>query len=528
MTTDTRDAGTTSRAERARRRIDRFVFASLLALAFLVAVPYGSVDPWWEGAFEASVFALGALWMLEGMLAGGHWLVPEHRLLLPVAALILFAAAQTLPLASAREVAGVAVRASLSADPQETWRFALKLAALGLLLALLLRYTSGARRLRALAHAAAGVGFLSAAFGVLRLVAGRETVAFISERLAANRDGFAQFINRNHFAFLAEMALGAALGLLIHAGRRRRRLPAYVALALTVWTALVLSNSRGGILAMFVALVSTAILYTSPADEQREASESSRGREASRSSFVRDVEDDEARGRRDAEGRRGRGRRRAGRGRAWRESWVFKGALLASLLVVTLVGVLWVGGERLAERIEALPTDVAAEGPRWGDRRTEIWRAAWRLFLDRPLAGTGLGAFRAAVPAHHDASGEMSLEQAHNDYLELLAGGGLVGAALFAWLAWAVVARARRSLRSPDNFRRAATAGAAAGLLAVAAHSLFDFGLHITANAYVLAMLLAVVCAGGRVEGRANQNERLQGGDDPRSHTKRRGEELSL
>ena len=81
MNTDTRDDGTASAAERARRSLDRFIFASLLALGFLVAVPYGAVDPWWEGAFEASVFALGALWMLEGMLAGGSWLVPEQRLL---------------------------------------------------------------------------------------------------------------------------------------------------------------------------------------------------------------------------------------------------------------------------------------------------------------------------------------------------------------------------------------------------------------------------------------------------------------
>ncbi|HEX7176965.1 MAG TPA: O-antigen ligase family protein [Pyrinomonadaceae bacterium] len=492
MNTDTRDAGTATGAERARRSLDRFIFASLLALGFLVAAPYGAVDPWWEGAFEASVFALGALWMLEGMLAGGGWVVPEQRLLLPVIALILFAAAQTLALAPAREVAGVLVGASLSADTQETWRFVIKLAALALALALLLRYTSGARRLRALVHAAAGVGFLSAIFGVLRLVGGRETVAFVSGRLAANRDGFAQFINRNHFAFLAEMALGVALGLLIHAARRRRRLPAYAALALTVWTALVLSNSRGGILSMFVALISTALLYTSPAAKEREASESS--------SAVR-REEDETHGGRDAQrSRRGR-RRRGWRARAGRDSWVFKGALLASLLVVTLVGVLWVGGEKLAERIEALPTDVAAEGPRWGDRRAEIWRAAWQLFLDHPLTGVGFGAFRAAVPTHHDASGEMSLEQAHNDYLELLASGGIFGAALFAWLIWMIVGRARRSLRSPDSFRRAAAAGAAAGLLAVAAHSLFDFGLHVTANAYVLVMLIAVVCAGARVEG---------------------------
>jgi O-antigen ligase len=105
----------------------------------------------------------------------------------------------------------------------------------------------------------------------------------------------------------------------------------------------------------------------------------------------------------------------------------------------------------------------------------------------------------------------MSLQQAHNDYLELLASGGLLGAALFVWLVWLIVARARRSLRSPDSFRRAAAAGATGGLLAVAAHSLFDFGLHVIANAYVLAMLLAVVCAGARVEGETRREAGTHG-----------------
>src|SRR5256714_11576309 len=204
----------TTRAERVRRLLDRAIFVLLVALLFVVAAPYASVDPWWEGFFEACVFALGALWMIEGML-GGAWLVASHRLLIPLVALLAFAFAQTLPLPGGAQVAGLRVSRTISADPFETWRFAVRVAALILAAALMLRYTSSARRLRALVFAVVAVGCLSALFGFFRQTATKEALAFVSPRLAANVGGFAQFINRDHFAFLAEMSLGLLLGLLL-------------------------------------------------------------------------------------------------------------------------------------------------------------------------------------------------------------------------------------------------------------------------------------------------------------------------
>lgn len=62
--------------------------------------------------------------------------------------------------------------------------------------------------------------------------------------------GFAQFINRNHFGYLAEMTLGLLLGLIAGRGVPRGKLLIPLALLLPVWAALVLSNSRGGVLAM--------------------------------------------------------------------------------------------------------------------------------------------------------------------------------------------------------------------------------------------------------------------------------------
>ena len=58
-----------------------------------------------------------------------------------------------------------------------------------------------------------------------------------------------------------------------------------------------------------------------------------------------------------------------------------------------------------------------------------------------------MGAYWAAVPKYHDASGRMTPQEAHNDYLEVLASGGLVAAALVAWFAVVVFRRTKENVR---------------------------------------------------------------------------------
>jgi hypothetical protein len=55
---------------RSARLLDRIVFAGLLCLIITVNLPYGSVDIWWEAAFECGVFALTALCIFELLLRG--------------------------------------------------------------------------------------------------------------------------------------------------------------------------------------------------------------------------------------------------------------------------------------------------------------------------------------------------------------------------------------------------------------------------------------------------------------------------
>lgn len=467
-----------STREFASRLSGRVVFYGSLLLVALSAVPYGSIEPWWANIFAAGVFALGALWALESLLAGGLRLRREYRpLLLAPLALALFSFLQTLPLArDASDAGGVvsALRGAISADPFETYNFALRLLALTLLCAMLLRFTTSRRRLTTAVLTVVCVGALSALFGIVRQGAQDAEMGFVLPSLPRGI-GYGQIISRNQFAFMMELALGLSLG--VAAARAGRHVSSlfYLALALPCGAALILANSRGGVLTLLCQLLFTFALAAPIWTERRGARR------------VRDEVDSNA---------RGLGRRAA--------SLVVRAVAAFALVAVVSVAVVWVGGERVVSNLstvgeELATTQDAEAATRCNTRRVDIWRATWEMFKDHPIAGVGLGGYWAAIPRYHDASGEYTPQQAHNDYLELLASGGVIGSALFLCFLFFLLKRARATLRSDDAFRRAAALGALAGLFGVAVHSLFDFGLHMTANAALCVALVAVAAA--HVEG---------------------------
>jgi O-antigen ligase len=457
----------------AQRLLGGVIFYGSLALVALSAVPYGSVEPWWANFFAAGVFALGALWAAESLLAGGLRVRrADLLLLLPPLALALFSLFQTVPLSRDASYAGgvtSALRGAISADPFETYDFALRLLALTLLGAILLRFTTSRRRLTAVVLTVACVGALSALFGIVRQGAQVTEMGFVLPSLPRGI-GYAQIISRNQFAFMMEMALGLSLGLAASraVGHASRLL--FLAPALPACAALILANSRGGILTLLCQLLFLSALVAP----------SWLGRRGER--FSRDETDAKARG----------VKRRA-------VSLAARAFVAVALVALVSVAVVWVGGERVVSNLSTVGEELEARGPeaatRWNTRRVDIWRATWEMFKEHPFAGVGFGGYWAAIPKYHDASGEYVPQQAHNDYLELLASGGVIGFAIFVCFVFIFLRRARETLRRGGAFRRAASAGALAAVFGVAVHSLFDFGLHMTANAALFVALVAVTTA---------------------------------
>src|SRR6185369_584694 len=292
--------------------------------------------------------------------------------------------------------------------------------------------------MRLLLYTILAVAVVSAVFGILRQATQHQT-GFVLPLLRQSQ-GYGQFVNKNHFAYLMEMAFGLGTGIALAGGVKRDRVLIYFALLLPIWTALVLSNSRGGILAMLVQIITAVLLL------------SSRGLTA------------------------------------------LKVVLLVVLVAGVLAGTFWVGGDRLASNFENAGRELNAGDldNRAGVSRNEIWRATLKMFAAHPITGVGLGGYWIGITAYHDASGLMTPQEAHNDYLELLASGGVIGFAIGVWFIVMVVRTMRANVLREAGFTRALRLGAVLGIVGVAAHSLVDFGLHILVNAIVFLTLIMI------------------------------------
>ncbi|MBC8029363.1 MAG: O-antigen ligase family protein [Pyrinomonadaceae bacterium] len=450
---------------RAADLLGKIVFVSLLCLIAFTAIPYGTAEAWWKAFFVCSVFTLCILWLIEGLLSrawfqgiGDSW-----RIVLPVLILALFSFLQTVhlgrdatPETIARAIAQPTWNA-ISADPYQTRFFVLQLLGLALAGVLLLRYASSERRLRTVINVVIAVAVASAVFGILRQTT-QHSPGF-GLPLIAPEQGYGQFVNRNHFAFLMEMAFGLAFGLILAGGVRREQALIYFAALLPLWTALVLCGSRGGLIAMLAQLITAVLLFGSVA-----RIESSKPTNSKALNFIRS------------------------RPARW--------GMLVTLICGVLLGTLWMGGDQLATRIASTSSEFeTSRESREGVRRNEVWSTTWRMFAAHPILGVGMGAYWASVPEFHDASGSMTPQEAHNDYLELLASGGLVGVAIGVWFAIALFRATRENLRSAHRFRRAACFGASIAIAGVAVHSLVDFGLHMIANALVFTTLVVIAAS---------------------------------
>jgi len=137
------------------------------------------------------------------------------------------------------------------------------------------------------------------------------------------------------------------------------------------------------------------------------------------------------------------------------------------------------------------------------DVRLSIWQAAEQMWLDHFWWGAGPAHYDYRFREYRPNNVQLRPDRVHNDYLNLLAdwgaAGGLIvlaGATVFAaGLAktWRHVRRSESDFGSGQSNRFAFFLGATAGLLALAAHSVVDFNLHIPANALVGVTFLALL-----------------------------------
>lgn len=165
--------------------------------------------------------------------------------------------------------------------------------------------------------------------------------------------------------------------------------------------------------------------------------------------------------------------------------------LLGLATAVLVVALQYANLSALAFRLgDSLPADLQG--------RLEIWHSTWPMARDFVGVGTGLGGFERGMLVYQQGSRALFFNHAHNEFLQLLAEGGLLVGVPIVWTVTAACHQAigaLRAERSPVFWMRV---GAVAALAAVAVQSLWDTGLRMPANAVLFAIVAAMALHDGR------------------------------
>ena len=122
--------------------------------------------------------------------------------------------------------------------------------------------------------------------------------------------------------------------------------------------------------------------------------------------------------------------------------------------------------------------------------RMDITKDSLRMFSKRPVGGWGLGTFPTVYPSYRSFYTNLFVNEAHNDYAQLLVETGLLG---FGLMLWFLVCLYRHGLptsrRSEFQWDEAVSLAALLGCTGILLHSFVDFNLQIPANAALFYVL---------------------------------------
>jgi O-antigen ligase len=431
----------------------RLLFLTICVAVVLTTLAYGTVHYWAMAAFALSAAGIVCLWCVDGLVLRSVQL-SRNALQWSLLGLIGLGLVQLLPLRAA-DNGGLPlspVRA-LSLDPHSTVLFLVQMSALVIYFVATLIFTDTPHRLRIIVRTITIFGFLLAIFGLTQSFTTDGTRVYWFRQLTQST-AFGPFINRHHFAAYMELAIALPLGLLFSGAVESYKRPVYAFAAMMMGVALILTNSRGGIISLAAEILFLAVV-AGPGLRQGER------------------------------------RPRAERIR----SALLRAGLAFGLIVVLIGGTIAVGGSDVFTRLLGTAN---ADDPTTG--RTHFWSVTLDVIKAYPIIGSGLGSYSVIYPRYDSRNGFYRLEQAHNDYLQTLADGGIVGGLLGLGFLVVLFGKGFARRETDDKFRRGVATGALAGCFAVLVHSFFDFTLHTTSNALLFLILAALATQDSRVD----------------------------
>ncbi len=167
--------------------------------------------------------------------------------------------------------------------------------------------------------------------------------------------------------------------------------------------------------------------------------------------------------------------------------------------IALLLGLAFVA---VATKKEAILRFLASDPRDMGaDLRVGIWRTSLETAKAFPLFGSGLGSFREAFRRFQPRGMEGLVEQAHCDALQLFVTEGWIGLILGIVLVASLFAALGRALaRQRHREENAFVLAGIGALLSLVLHGLVDFNMSIPAIPATLAAVLGAAWAAGRDE----------------------------
>ncbi|MGB5013018.1 MAG: O-antigen ligase family protein [Pyrinomonadaceae bacterium] len=419
---------------------NKSIFFLICTIMIVATMLYGTVHQPTIALFYFVVALMMVLWAVDSFLSR-ELAVSRSLIQMPIYATAIYGFVQIVPFGTSPAIGGIqGIPRTISLAPFETEMTAFHYLAFGFLLSIVLSSLNSAKRIGKLVTVIAVFGFAFAFFAILQSFLSPGKIFGIYERFGAYP--FGTFVSRHNFAAFMEMTIALPLGLLLSGSVSRDKKLLYVTAIALMGVALLLSGSRGGLVATLSAVFLIIILTTKARGAKKIA---------------------------------------------------IRAVLSIGLVAAVAAGTMFVGGESSLTRIAetAASKDVTTN-------RTHIWAITLNVIKSNLPFGAGLGAFGQAYTPHDDFSGLERVEQAHNDYLQVIADMGLVGVAIGAWFLFLLFRTGKKNVRTRNTFRRGVAVGAAGGIFAILVHSIFDFVLHTTAISLLFVILIGLLVAAGR------------------------------
>lgn len=393
-------------------RFESVLLAGLLATLMFGVLAAGATQPWSALTMQIASVALLGCWLAQQLTAP----VPRiawNALAMPVALWGMLVAAQA---------------AGLSTYVEVSRGQAVMYAAFAMLMFISTQVFSRSAALVKILPALSLFGFVLAIFGIVSVVAGNGKLYWFHELKFEGGWIVGPYVNHNHFAGAVELLLPFPLLATLSRNRPPESRAMYAFTALLLITALLLSQSRGGTLALAGELIFAILVIMF----------------------------------------------------RWRARRL---ALTALAVAVASLGFLWwLGSEQVAERLGNLNEPM----------RLAISRDSLVMFRVHPWLGWGIGVFPLAYPRFQSFYSRFFINAAHNDFAQFLVETGIIGIGLILWVLIVLYRVGIRQTGDEPSESRLVRLAALTSVTALLIHSWFDFNLQIPANAALFYVMCTI------------------------------------